>query len=101
MDKYKNKKAELRAWAKDDIVPADLQWLCTASAETIEILQAELEQHRWIPVSESMPKQGQQVLLYWAKATLPLKITPVIWQSGRTKNECITHWKPIILPKRE
>jgi len=41
MDKYKNKKAELRAWAKDDIVPSDLQWLCNATAEIIEQLQAE------------------------------------------------------------
>lgn len=40
-DKYKNKKAELRAWAKDDIVSTDLQWLCNATAEIIEQLQAE------------------------------------------------------------
>ena len=44
MDKYKNKKAELRAWAKDDIVPTDLQWLCKASADIIGQLQGKVEQ---------------------------------------------------------
>ena len=40
--KYDNKIAELRAWSKDDTVPADLQWLCEAAAKILEQLQAEL-----------------------------------------------------------
>ncbi len=46
MDKYANKKAELRAWAKDDIVPSDLQWLCTVAADIIERLQVEIEKKK-------------------------------------------------------
>ena len=57
MDKYKNKKAELRAWAKDDIVPTDLQWLCKAIAEIIEHLQAELEKEQ-----EKCAEQGMRLM---------------------------------------
>ena len=40
-DKYKNKKAELTAWSKHDIVPSDLQWLCKAAVEIIAHLQGD------------------------------------------------------------
>ena len=75
---------------------------------TIEQLQAELEQHRWIPVSERLPEDvfpclitnGQDsVVTYYAGLrgawiadhydVLKLK------QHGR-----ITHWKPITLPPK-
>ncbi len=36
MKDYTNKIIELRAWAKDDIVPADLKWLCTFAADELE-----------------------------------------------------------------
>ena len=41
MNEYANKKAELEAWAKDDIVPADLQWLCLATVDIINRLETE------------------------------------------------------------
>ena len=41
MDKYKNKKAELLAFAKMDEVPSDLQWLCEATVDIINRLQTD------------------------------------------------------------
>ena len=35
MDVHKNEKDELRLWAKDDIVPGDLQELCKQAATSI------------------------------------------------------------------
>ena len=37
--KYKNTINELRLWAEDDIVPADLQGLCIVAANSIKQLE--------------------------------------------------------------
>ena len=81
----------------------------TKQAERIEILEAELEQHRWIPVSESLPEKTGYYLIFcvsegynehrwwqfwyqdgWYEYN---KIDDCIDDTERT----VTHWKPIIL----
>ena len=42
-DKLKNEKSELLLWAKDDIVPTDLQVLCKSAANSIKQLETKLE----------------------------------------------------------
>jgi len=44
MDIHKNEKNELRLWAKNDIVPSDLQGLCTQAASSIVKLQERIEE---------------------------------------------------------
>ena len=44
MSNHKNEITELRLWAKDDIVPTDLQGLCKVAANSIKALRAENEQ---------------------------------------------------------
>ena len=43
MDVHKNEKTELRLWAKDDIVPGDLQELCKQAATSINKLQEQIK----------------------------------------------------------
>ncbi len=81
--------------------------------EAVEIanqLQAELDKHRWIPVSERLPVNIATVwILLNAKATDSL--SPSMGFYGENENgweweilgvgilDEVTHWKPIILPK--
>ncbi len=44
MDIHKNEKNELRLWAKDDIVPGDLQELCKQAATSITKLQKRIKE---------------------------------------------------------
>lgn len=44
MDIHKNEKSELRLWAKDDIVPRDLQALCKQAATSISKLQKRIKE---------------------------------------------------------
>ena len=44
MDIHKNEKDELRLWAKDDIVPSDLQGLCKQAATSIAKLQERIKE---------------------------------------------------------
>lgn len=44
MDIHKNEKDELRLWAKDDIVPSDLQELCKQAATSIATLQERIKE---------------------------------------------------------
>jgi hypothetical protein len=64
-------------------------------------LQAELDQHRWIPVSERLPSEEKDVLV-WAKE----KYFQISWYCLEDKRWMFlqyppTHWKPIILPEKE
>lgn len=67
-----------------------------------EKLQAELEKHRWIPVSERLPDQDTQVIV----ATKNEPFVGVycslrkefVGNLGGVVYNNVTHWKPIILP---
>ncbi len=64
-------------------------------------IQAELDNHRWIPVEERLPEKHGRVLVVKAGTITAL------WLIGKTfmqrklwKYRGITHWKPIILPEQ-
>ena len=84
------------------------------ACDKIEQLQAELEKHRWIPVSERLPKDDGQVWILYEKTGYTynafydqnvLHFSQKTWQifdySGGYKKAEVepTHWKPIILPE--
>ena len=94
-----------------DYVPVkkydDMKKLCMKRYERIKELEAKLEQHRWIPVSESLPKNVRTMwVLLNAEATGTL--TPGmgfcgdgIWEIlTRGLLTEVTHWKEIILPDK-
>lgn len=89
----------------DDHVDCDNQ--LNEAEDRILQLQAELDKHRWIPVEERLPESEGYYLAaedgrfgeYWYS-----KLGG--WQHGDRKTsyscaDCITHWKPIILPEGE
>lgn len=66
-------------------------------------LQAKIEQHRWIPVSEGPPECNKYVFV-----TNGFAVRRAEWKESKHWQFCcfgwrgpITHWKPIILPKAE
>lgn len=81
-------------------------------AEEFEKLQAEIERHRWIPVSERLPEKGECLVLCEGKIRqVQIRIRTDDEDGKMTScairdlgcvylgcDECITHWKPIILP---
>ena len=66
-------------------------------------LQAELEQHRWIPVNEEMPSQ---VPGHWGSEMVFATDGKQVWackynfsaEYWTAPSGDITHWKPIIQP---
>ena len=81
------------------------------STKTILKLQAEIEQHRWIPVVERLPEEDGQVWIcyeitgytYRAHYDAEYKTWGIFdpYGGGNRCSTCErpTHWKPIILPK--
>lgn len=76
--------------------------------DIINIQQAELDKHRWIPVSERLPKNVREKIDVIAKQTLASgkvtikRLTNIEWSFVDTFPESIkiTHWKPVILPEQ-
>ena len=62
-------------------------------------LQAELDKHRWIPVTERLPKIGQEVLLYSVKFEGSKLCVLIWWREALEELVEFTHWKPITLPE--
>lgn len=97
------------------------QGLCEKALEQIKELEAELEKHRWIPVNESLPKEGKYLVLCEGKIyEVKVRISEDEWEDNEGKSFmqetaccdirglgtvlighdiCTTHWKPIILPE--
>lgn len=85
-------------------------WIGDLQAER-EKLKGELRIHRWIPVSERLPKQWTESN-YRSESVLVTDGTDVWvtcyqnnlskWMSGRysPNPDGITHWKPVVLPKQ-
>ena len=67
----------------------------------IEQLQAELEKHRWIPVSERLPESSGVVLVLLSDGNIIQAISAYWVNYKGWLNQSITHWKPIILPEPE
>lgn len=70
-------------------------------AKAVEMaLQAELEQYRWIPVSERLPdKSGEYWVCDFSDTTLPRFCVSWFALNGTGFNySSATHWKPITLP---
>jgi len=65
----------------------------------ISQLQAELDKHRWIPVSEGLPKESGEYQVIGEPNPRPT--TRRFWSGDKTWSSyrTITHWKPITLPK--
>lgn len=91
--------------------------------ERIKELEAALEKHRWIPVTERLPKlnkvgregatqshwvhitDGEKIIDayyydYTKRITKPNYATGKGWCCSGMKKSDITHWKPMILPEK-
>lgn len=63
--------------------------------ETCEVA-AKLAQHRWIPVSERLPEDGQYILL-----ANNYKVIGTNWYENTLRRfDGYTYWMPIILPEQ-
>ena len=72
--------------------------------ERITELEAQLEQHRWIPISERLPENIATVFIFTGEGRGGVGFygedeTGYIWERlDHAINLNITHWKPIIQP---
>ena len=72
--------------------------------ERIKELEGKLEQHRWIPVTESLPKNVATVFIFTGEGRGGVGFygedeTGYIWERlDHAINLNITYWKPIIEP---
>ena len=62
-------------------------------------LKAELEKHRWIPISERLPEDDSPHL-FWLESGNVIQGTPSceLGKHNPPLTHRATHWKPIILP---
>jgi predicted RNA-binding Zn-ribbon protein involved in translation (DUF1610 family) len=56
----------------------------------------EIEKHRWIPVSEKLPKYAEYVMLYFEKT----QMVHEVFYNRSMNFEGVTYWKPIVLPEQ-
>ena len=102
----KRLKEEIEEWRENEgsVCPEDVGFV-----EYIKVLQAELEKHHWIPVSERLPKlQGETVsgiCLITDSESVRLgwydyKFSGWAWYPLPNTLAKPTHWKPIILPEQ-
>ncbi len=104
--------AKIKLYSRDKFVDAEA---CFESAEVIgkEIerrwqLQAELDKHRWIPVSERLPKAENETYFFVLLGTFASSgrwyndktffVPGLVEEVQSCGDEGITHWKPIISP---
>ena len=72
--------------------------------ERIKELEAQLKQHRWIPISERLPENVATVFILTGEGAGGVGFygedeTGYIWERlDHAINLNITHWKPIIKP---
>ncbi len=109
IEQLKGEKPMPQAWWKE--CPKLAQKVMERIIEENEQLQAELEKHRWIPVSERLPNKEKEVSILAGDCRTPY-IANALLKGGtwhiRHPNGIIlvasweiTHWKPIILPGQE
>ena len=89
---------QLLSWAKDDIVPGDLQEICKFAASSITAMHTALLKYRWIPVGERLPEKIGIYLIVRDRNSHPVSRfyngPHLKWSEGG-----ITHWREIDLPE--
>ncbi len=104
MNKYKMPSTEFLTLIAEDFDNGAIKDAIWEGLRNGELLQAELDKYRWIPVEEQLPEKVK----YYA-VTDGLEWWRELWcfvdHSGamgwEDNPDCITHWKPIILPEGE
>lgn len=94
MDKHKNEKAELKLWAKDDIVPSDLQGLCKQAATSIAKLQKRITELEAIPRCPcggelegiGYDKRTKEVVFECKKCHAQLLLSNDVWEQALKGN---------------
>ena len=89
---------------------AQVQGYIAGKDKRIAQLEGELEKHRWIPVSEGLPKNSNPVLLFCDQQVVSGYLDrfeePIKWQlytKGHRDyyQDKVTHWKSLTLPETE
>ena len=56
---------------------------------------------KWIPVTERLPEQGQEVVVYDGGVIKPKVFCYLFWDKNFTSWTRITHWMPLPEPPKE
>ena len=56
---------------------------------------------KWIPVSERLPEQGQEVIVASYRMIKPVVFTTIFWNKEHDNWYGITHWMPLPKPPKE
>ena len=59
------------------------------------------ENKRWIPVSERLPEQGQEVIVASYRMIKPVVFTTIFWNKEHDNWYGITNWMPLPEPPKE
>jgi hypothetical protein len=93
-----------RCYNEETICPYCKDTICknAKQSELVKELEAELEQHRWIPVSERLPENDGKFVLVTNGKAYALSWYNDRWSlissnTSELADKNITYWKPIIL----
>lgn len=91
-------------WYADiaDLNPEELIDHLLANGVRLEAKQATSDENkRWIPVSERLPEQGQEVIVASYRMIKPVVFTTIFWNKEHDNWYGITNWMPLPEPPKE
>jgi hypothetical protein len=65
------------------------------------VLDYQASSSKWIPVSERLPEQGQEVIVYSGGVLKPTVFACQFWNKHYDSWARITHWMPLPEPPKE
>lgn len=74
---------------------------CKASMMADHLLANGVTFQKWIPVSERLPEQGQEVIVASYRMIKPVVFTTIFWNKEHDNWYGITNWMPLPEPPKE
>ena len=86
--------------AIDEILSDDISYAQQLEIEADHLIQNGVTFQKWVPVSERLPEQGQEVIIYTGNILKPTVLAYQFWNPKYDTWAHVTHWMPLPEPPK-